>query len=316
MDEQENQTESEKPVWPEVSIELILSILLFVVPFGAEQMNLPHNFWVGLGCWFAGIAIVLRIFWIFPIWIPKRTRLEKFLLAGILLAVFASLFYRPILTAFKNRNQQSIQRASIPQTQQGSNQNNQSNHNQSIERSSSEASFPSEKALPLAHPTSKHAKAKSTDSQTAPSSPPAPGSIVQQGNSGGVNVIQGTTGSNSPITNSPININSDRRLTSPIPATKFPQTTVWISTLGDSEEIDLAVNLQAALAAAGWNARLGSRMEVVPGTVRGIEVYGTADASQAIEELVSDLNSVGLHAQRGQRDPWYLPIEILIGGKP
>jgi len=42
---------SSRPIYIELGIEFLSELLLFLYPFGAEQMNLPHNFWLGLGCW-------------------------------------------------------------------------------------------------------------------------------------------------------------------------------------------------------------------------------------------------------------------------
>lgn len=141
------------------------------------------------------------------------------------------------------------------------------------------------------------------------------GSITQN-NSGGINVQQGTTGDNSPILNSPINVNADRRLTGPIPARRSPQGTVWISTLGDSEEVDLAVHLQVALINAGWDAQLGARMMIIAGTCRGIEV-GSNGESQASSEIISDLHQQGLEAHSAPlRNRQFTPIAILICGRP
>ena len=143
-------------------------------------------------------------------------------------------------------------------------------------------------------------------------------SLVQN-NSGGVNVQQGTTGDNSPIIGSPINVNTDRRITGAFPARKSPQSIVWISTLGDSAEVDLATNLQQALIAAGWDARLGSRQMVIGGSIRGIEVESSDDASQARGELIDDLNAAGLYAYSGPlrgSTMGFVPIHILIGGNP
>jgi NhaP-type Na+/H+ or K+/H+ antiporter len=74
----------------ELGIEFVVELLLFLYPYGAEQMNLPHNFWLGLGCWVIGTAIAIRMFWIFPVWTHRLTRLEKGLIAFILVGVTCS----------------------------------------------------------------------------------------------------------------------------------------------------------------------------------------------------------------------------------
>lgn len=40
--------ESTKPIFAELGIEFVVEWLLFLYPYGAEQMNLPHNFYLGL----------------------------------------------------------------------------------------------------------------------------------------------------------------------------------------------------------------------------------------------------------------------------
>ncbi len=96
--------ESRKPIIAELSIEFVVELLLFLYPYGAEQMNLPHNFWLGLGCWIGGAVIGIRMFWIFPLWAQRLTKLEKGLIIAILLAAFVSTFYKPVMTAYGKRN--------------------------------------------------------------------------------------------------------------------------------------------------------------------------------------------------------------------
>jgi len=90
--------------WPELRVELVADLLLFAFPYGAEQMNLPHNFWLGLSSWVFGTAIAVRMFWIFPAWSHRLTSLEKSLMALIGFGLFWMAFYRPIETAYINRN--------------------------------------------------------------------------------------------------------------------------------------------------------------------------------------------------------------------
>lgn len=88
----------------ELSIEFAVELLLCLYPFGAEQMGLPHNFWVGLISWVIGTAIAIRMFWIFPAWSHRLSRLEKGLIAFIGTAFLMAVFYRPIAAAYKRRN--------------------------------------------------------------------------------------------------------------------------------------------------------------------------------------------------------------------
>jgi hypothetical protein len=94
----------EKSIFPELGVELVVDILLFIFPYGAEQMNLAHIFWLGFSCWVIGIVIAVRMFWIFPLWSHRLTRLEKGLLAGILIALFVVMVHKPIIVAYGKRN--------------------------------------------------------------------------------------------------------------------------------------------------------------------------------------------------------------------
>ena len=90
--------EDRKPI-VELGIEFIVELLIFLYPYGADQMGLPHNFWLGLGCWIVGTVIAVRMFWIFPLW-SKRLRV-RFKAAIVVAAVvcFVWAFYRPVVSA-------------------------------------------------------------------------------------------------------------------------------------------------------------------------------------------------------------------------
>src|SRR5579864_2481446 len=88
----------------EISIEFVVEILLFLYPYGAEQMDLPHNFWLGLTCWVVGTAIAIRMFWIFPVWSKRLTKLEKGLISFMVVAALMLVFYQPVVDAYHKRN--------------------------------------------------------------------------------------------------------------------------------------------------------------------------------------------------------------------
>ena len=67
-------------------------------------MNIPHNFWLGFVCWVFGVAITVRVFWIFPVWVPRRTLLEKGLIALVFVALFLWAVHKPVVKAYVNRN--------------------------------------------------------------------------------------------------------------------------------------------------------------------------------------------------------------------
>lgn len=93
--------ETKSNPFKELGIEFVVEILLFLLPYGAEQMELPHNFWLGALCWLAGIAIGIRMFWIFPLWSRHFTPLAKGVIAFVFIALFVSYFYQPVIVAYK-----------------------------------------------------------------------------------------------------------------------------------------------------------------------------------------------------------------------
>jgi len=95
---------SSKPISVELSYEFAATLLLFLYPYGADQMNLPHNFWLGLACWIVGTAIAIRMFWIFPVWTHRLTSLEKGLLAFILVVLFVAISYKSVVATYGKRN--------------------------------------------------------------------------------------------------------------------------------------------------------------------------------------------------------------------
>jgi hypothetical protein len=105
----------EKPI-VELGIEFFVELLLFLYPYGADQMGLPHDFWLGLACWIGGTAIAIRMFWIFPMWSKRLTRLEKGLVSFIVVAAFALLLYRPVTIAYRKRGVDSESKVSPPKT--------------------------------------------------------------------------------------------------------------------------------------------------------------------------------------------------------
>lgn len=50
----------------ELGIEFCIELAIALYQFGREQLDLPHNFYLGLGCWVVALVVALRMFWIFP----------------------------------------------------------------------------------------------------------------------------------------------------------------------------------------------------------------------------------------------------------
>lgn len=101
----------------ELGIEFLAELLLFLYPYGADQMGLPHNFWLGLGCWIVGAAIAIRMFWILPVWADRLSNLLKATVIAILLAFFVWASYRPVITAYGKRNATTETAANLPAKQ-------------------------------------------------------------------------------------------------------------------------------------------------------------------------------------------------------
>jgi hypothetical protein len=96
--------ESQQKHLLELGIEFLLELLLFLYPYGADQMGLPHNFWLGLGCWVLATVIAVRMIWIFPVWSDRLSSAAKGIIALVLVAIFVAIFFRPVLLAYYKRN--------------------------------------------------------------------------------------------------------------------------------------------------------------------------------------------------------------------
>jgi hypothetical protein len=103
----------EPSVAGELTIEICLALLLFCYPYGAEQMNLPHNFWVGLASWAFGIGLAVRIFWIVPLWRDRLNRFQKGAAACALIGIFAWAVHAPVIAAYQARHSEAVGRRPI-----------------------------------------------------------------------------------------------------------------------------------------------------------------------------------------------------------
>ncbi|MFZ0084531.1 MAG: hypothetical protein WAK78_04505 [Candidatus Acidiferrales bacterium] len=92
----------------ELGIEFLAELLLFSLPYGADQMGLPHNFWLDLVCWGFAVIVFVRMFWIFPLWAARLSRLEKGLMSFIAVSLFVLIFYKPVLTAYERHETDSV----------------------------------------------------------------------------------------------------------------------------------------------------------------------------------------------------------------
>ena len=76
-------------------------------------MDLPHSFGIGLFLWVAATVLAVRMFWIFPYWVPHRSKLEKGLIAFIGVCGFIAAAANPVTSAYRKSHtgDQSSKRA-------------------------------------------------------------------------------------------------------------------------------------------------------------------------------------------------------------
>ncbi|SRR6266481_2578168 len=86
----------------ELGLEFCAEFLLALYEFGHEQMDLPHNYWVGLFCWVVAISLAIRIFWIFP-YLDRLTSLSKALISAVLIVLPVALEGPTIVYAYKKQ---------------------------------------------------------------------------------------------------------------------------------------------------------------------------------------------------------------------
>jgi hypothetical protein len=135
--------------------------------------------------------MLIRMFWIFPAWTDRLSRLEKGLIAFIIAGVFVAVFYMPVVGAYRRRNGEAGTKSQEPPA---------------VDRKPPATSAPNVQPIPAAKPT-KHPSIIQSN--------PAPLPSIGQSNSGGINVQQATAGKDSPIIDSPITIGDVPRRIAP-----------------------------------------------------------------------------------------------------
>jgi hypothetical protein len=88
----------------ELGFEFLAELLLIFLPYGADQMGLPHSFWLGFFSWMFAIAIAVRMFWILPLWADRLSNRKKGITATVLVVVILSAMYKPVSVAYVKRN--------------------------------------------------------------------------------------------------------------------------------------------------------------------------------------------------------------------
>jgi hypothetical protein len=110
----------------ELGIEFCLELAIALYQLGAEQMDLPHSFRIGLTLWVLATVLALRMFWILP-WIEKLPSWVKIATATIGVAVLVAFAWSPVEHAYNKKGIQpedSLQKPSVQQTNRGNNNTN------------------------------------------------------------------------------------------------------------------------------------------------------------------------------------------------
>jgi hypothetical protein len=113
----------------ELGIEFCIEVGIGLYQLGAEQMDLPHNFGIGLVLWVVATAFALRIFWILP-WTEKWSFWVKTVVATVAVMVLVSFAWSPVQHAYNKKSMESnlVQQKQEPPVQQ----TNQGNGNTNI----------------------------------------------------------------------------------------------------------------------------------------------------------------------------------------
>jgi hypothetical protein len=176
--------ETNKPVVLELGIEFIVELLLFLYPYGADQMGLPHNFWLGLGCWIVATIIAIRMFWIFPLWAKRLSPFGKGIIVVVCVALFISVFYKPVIEAHAKWKAEKLQATAAAQSQ--STPKTQQHATKPQTTTTSSETKPRKKERPSEEKQVPSVSTSGSNSPAVGSITQGPGSVTQVG--GGVNV--------------------------------------------------------------------------------------------------------------------------------
>jgi len=97
----------------ELGIEFCLELAIGLYQLGAEQMDLPHNFWVGLVLWIAATAVALRMLWIFP-GIERLNPKLKVAIASVAVALLVFITRTPVTSAYKKAKAHDLSAHEMP----------------------------------------------------------------------------------------------------------------------------------------------------------------------------------------------------------
>jgi hypothetical protein len=83
----------------ELGIGFCLELAIVLYQLGAEQMDLPHNFWVGLVCWVVGLGIAVRMFWILTV-LDRICWPTKSVASVVIVSLFVRVMWAPVIRAY------------------------------------------------------------------------------------------------------------------------------------------------------------------------------------------------------------------------
>jgi hypothetical protein len=305
----------------ELGIEFCLELAIGLYQLGAEQMDLPHNFWVGLVLWIAATALALRMLWIFP-GIERLNPKLKVAIASVAVALLVFTTRTPVTSAYKKAKAHDLSAHEMPADQQ-------QDAKPSEAKPEDKKPTDEKKDAPLVKKNNRkkqNLQPKEESAQppsTTAARPPQPNVTVNHAPNGIANsgTIQGNVTVN--------NIGTSRTITPKAAAeiriglSGFPKLPVLVSPVpGDGEETNLVYRLEDALSGAGLDVGGGVAHYIGANTVVGVLICPRLNPQdvKAAQILADILNRNGVDASvnLGIAPPPAIPgyTNILVGSIP
>jgi hypothetical protein len=209
MAENEEQVEQKnKGVAPSITIGFILALLAMGLP----MIGVTVNIYLGLLIMTGAFALLVN-----GLWRWEKTRKWSDVSRINAIWIFALIYFSLVGFQIVSQYRKDHVKSSTVVVAAGSDIGSSSKSSGSISTSVTAAAPETKPKDAASAPASLRKKAKVTVPTTpSPSLPPvAPGSLVQSNSGGGINIQQGTTGSGSPIINSPITVGNLPKAISP-----------------------------------------------------------------------------------------------------
>lgn len=97
-----------------LSFQFVFALLSFLGPFGAEEMNFPHIFWIGLLCWIIALGILIRVIWILLSRSNRLSRQIKILIIFIAIILVCVIAYKPAVRAIRRHADKANAPTKVP----------------------------------------------------------------------------------------------------------------------------------------------------------------------------------------------------------